>query len=82
MFAPTVGLYRTETAVSWMKQGRVYKGVCIRIALHDISPSCTHSLFVTAVTPLTASSREALSRGVMGSLETGGLFSRAYIEVF
>ena len=65
-----------------MKQGRVYKGVCIRIASHDIYPLCTHSLFMIVVTPLTASFREALSGGVMGSLGTGGPFSRGYIEVF
>ena len=65
-----------------MKQGRVYKGVCNRIALSDISPSHIHSLFMTAVTPLTASCKEALSGEVTGSLGTGGLFSHGYIEVF
>ena len=64
-----------------MKQGRVYKGVCNRIASSDISPSCTHSLFMIAITPLMASCKEALSGGVTGSLGTGGLFSRGYIEV-
>ena len=60
----------------------MYEGDRIRIGLGDISPSCTNSLFMTAVTPVTASFREALSGGVMGSLGTGGLFSRGYIEVF
>jgi len=65
-----------------MKQGREYDGFWIRIASGDISPSCTQSLFMTAVTPLTASFREALSGGGMGSLGTGGLFSQGYIKVF
>ena len=65
-----------------MKQGIVYKGVCNRIASVDISPSCTHSLFMTAATRLMASCKEALFGGVTGSLGTGGLLSHGYIEVF
>ena len=65
-----------------MKQGSVHEGVGIQIDSGNISLSCTQSLFMMAVTPLTASFREALSGGVMGSLGTGGLFSRGYIEVF
>ena len=82
MFFYKPGVTRTETTISWMEQGREYEGVWIRIASADVSPLCTHSQFMTAVTPLTASFKEALSGGVMGSLETGGPFSRGYIEVF
>ena len=58
------------------------RGIEFELLSSDISPSCTHSLFMTVVTPLTASCREALSGGVIGSLGTGGLFSRGYIKVF
>ena len=58
------------------------RGIEFELLSSDISTSCTHSLFMTVVTPLTASFREDLSRGATGFLGTGGLFSRGYIEVF